>query len=303
MPHGKTSFSHYRFCQLRSKSANAREPVPWHEVSCPFPGSLGPPPGAGLRREDRWAGVLTTESTRARKGMREIPPARAAHAPGVSPSRSVDGPEKGPMMVSLRLKEYSPLELIQLTRDIVAALTDNPEVPVPQPPLPVLTANADRLAAAMDAYEAALTAAAVALAQRNAALRALKASLNAEARTVDNAAQGNPAIIERAAMGVRAPRSVPQPMPPPGNLRVTYTETPGALDLRWDTVPRVRNYTIELTTDPDAAGGWTPLPDKPTQAHWRVSGLVSGQRYWFRVRANGVKGVSPAGDPVCRMAP
>jgi hypothetical protein len=65
----------------------------------------------------------------------------------------------------------------------------------------------------------------------------------------------------------------------------------------------VRNYTIEVTTDPDATAGWTPLLDKPTQAHHRVTGLVSGQKYWFRVRANGVKGTGPAGDPVCRMAP
>lgn len=224
-------------------------------------------------------------------------------APGVSFDGQVQGLGKDKMKVALKLYQYTPLELIQLTRDIVTAMTGNAAFPAPTPPLTSLTAAADTVAAKIDAYEAARVAATVAMTERDAAVSALIALLNDEANTVQTVSGGDPAIIQSAGMGVRAPNTPPQPMPQPVNLRVDFTDASGELELRWKAIPRVRNYVVEMTSDPAAAAGWSALAFQPTSARYLVDGLTSGQKYWFRIRANGVKGPGPASDPASRIAP
>lgn len=224
-------------------------------------------------------------------------------APGVAYDGSSSGLKNNRMQVVLKLYEYTPLELVQLTGEIVSAMSGNPAFQTPNPPLTALTAAANTVAEKIDAYEAARNAAAVALAERDSAIATLSDLLETEAEFVGNVAGDDPAIVYSAGMGLRAPRTPAPPMPPPANLRVFFTDAPGTLELRWDPVRRVRNYTVEMHEDPLSDTGWIVLPDPRTPARRIVTGLVTGRKYWFRVRANGVKDSGPASDPVCRIAP
>ena len=103
------------------------------------------------------------------------------------------------MKVALKLYQYTPLELIQLTNDLVTAMTGNAAFPTPNPPLSALTAGANAVAEKIDAYEAARVAAAVALSERDAAITALNALLTDEANTVQTISGGDPAIITELA--------------------------------------------------------------------------------------------------------
>jgi hypothetical protein len=77
-------------------------------------------------------------------------------------------------------------------------------------------------------------------------------------------------------------------------------EMPGQVALAWNPVPNARSYTLQQTQDITAPGSWINVLNC-TKGKLSVSGLVVGQRYWFRVAAIGSAGQGPFGEPASRI--
>lgn len=91
------------------------------------------------------------------------------------------------------------------------------------------------------------------------------------------------------------------PMPKVEGLSATQGEAEGEIDLQWTPVRRgLRIYEIESA--PEASGPWTYL-EGATKSSITLTGLTSGKRYWFRVKATGTSGSGAPSESVTRMAP
>lgn len=156
------------------------------------------------------------------------------------------------------------------------------------------------------------TAAAHASHNRIAALRSdLKAEISKrKARLADarSAAAGTainlciatnyqPAAMQAAGLDLAAPNTAPVGVAAaPTNLRAVPTAGEGAAQLRWQRTVRRCTFEIEWHADPPAADRWHQ-ETSCTQAKCLVNGLVSGAKYWFRVRAINAHGASAWSQP------
>src|ERR1051326_1279582 len=100
-------------------------------------------------------------------------------------------------------------QIVQLTTNIIAALTGNANFTTPSPTLVELGAARDLASDKIDAYEVAADAAATALSNRDLALEDVRVKLTSLASYVDGIAQGSENIIPSAGMPIR---STPAPV-------------------------------------------------------------------------------------------
>ncbi len=87
----------------------------------------------------------------------------------------------------------------------------------------------------------------------------------------------------------------------PANLRGTPTTKDGEVQLRWQRPQRRCAFEVQWHRDPPADDGWTPASTCMRQS-CVVKGLVSGRKYWFRVRAHTATGPGPWSQLVCVRA-
>jgi hypothetical protein len=101
-----------------------------------------------------------------------------------------------------------------------------------------------------------------------------------------------PADVLAAGLDLAASTKTSVGLPaPPLNLRAVPTAGEGEAQLRWQRTVRRCVFEIEWHTDPTAVDGWHRAATC-TKAKCLVKGLVSGGKYWFRVRANNAHGAS-----------
>ena len=86
----------------------------------------------------------------------------------------------------------------------------------------------------------------------------------------------------------RAPVGLPDA---PTNLRAVPTAGEGEALLRWRRTVRRCTFEIEWHADPPDADRWQ-REGSATKAKFLAKGLVSGAKYWFRVRATNAYGPS-----------
>ena len=103
-------------------------------------------------------------------------------------------------------------------------------------------------------------------------------------------------------MPTRAQPSASTMPPAPTGLLAAAGDHDGQIDLQWDKVSRARSYVVEQSPDPPTATSWTNSATV-VKTEAAITGLTSGQRYWFRVAAVGAKGQSAWSDPATKMAP
>ena len=113
----------------------------------------------------------------------------------------------------------------------------------------------------------------------------------------------NPGVeskILSAAVQVRAVAAPIGDLLAPENLRASFGDTAGEIDLIWDRVRGAVSYVIdcrELT-----ATAWT-FAKNSTKSRATVTGLTPGKTYVFRVHAVGAAGDGPFSDEATKMAP
>ena len=102
----------------------------------------------------------------------------------------------------------------------------------------------------------------------------------------------DPAKILAVGLDVHASNQTPVGLPAaPMNLHATPTDSEGEVKLRWQRTVRRCAFEVQWHTDPPDADHWHP-EDTCFKQKCLVKGLVSGGKYWFRVRATNAHGQS-----------
>lgn len=204
--------------------------------------------------------------------------------------------------IKLNLKELSASEKIAKAKQIISALTGNPAFPTPQPALTLITAAAEKLQTSLNDAQ---TARQTAITKTNIAHTDeddLEGVLRQSAAYVESMAGDDEAKILSAGMSIRSAASSRPVSAAPGGLTATEGDHDGELDLSWDKVNTAKSYEIQQSPDPPTGTSWAHAAVS-TKSSATVSGLTSGTRYWFRVRAVTAAGPSGWSDPATKIAP
>lgn len=204
--------------------------------------------------------------------------------------------------VRLRLSRTPVPELLELTQQIVSAMTGNPDFATPNPPLASVTGAADALSKANNTANQARMDSKAKTVLANEQADNLRGLLTSLASYVENIASGKEAVINGAGMDVKAPASAGAVPSVVTGLEATTGDNDGELDLSWNSIDGASSYLAErsLTAPPTAA--WE-LQGAVTKSRMTADGLESGKRYWFRVAAVGAKGQGGWSDIASRIAP
>ena len=105
-----------------------------------------------------------------------------------------------------------------------------------------------------------------------------------------------------AGFAVAAPAAAAGPMTAPQDLNVTMGDSDGSLDWHCHPVAGASGMEPQTTTTPTDPASWksqTPV----TQSSGTLTGLISGQRHYVRLRAIGPLGPGPWSDEASKMVP
>ena len=119
-----------------------------------------------------------------------------------------------------------------------------------------------------------------------------------------NSKSTDEAILQTSGFDVYIPsEKVPVELVQVQNLSATEGDNDGEIDLQWDRVSGATAYGMQQSLDPNNPTNWTNLEGVGKTSKTTVSGLTSGTKYWFRVRAK--RGNESAGwsDPATKVAP
>lgn len=193
-------------------------------------------------------------------------------------------------IVVLRLAKLSISEIVSKARFIVTSMTGNPYFTSPTPTLSSILAAATALE---DAAEDARVGSKEDTAVMNKRRDELDALLSNAGLYVQSVANNDPdigdIIIYSAGMDVKHNEGGQ-----PRTFKVFNTELPGRVRIRTASAGQRSGYEWEFSTDQNE---WTAV-DSTLQSATVIDGLISGTRYYFRVRALTKKGYGPWQDPI-----
>ncbi len=200
----------------------------------------------------------------------------------------------------LKLKDKSVLEKVQLGKMVVIAMDENVATfPTPNPPLSDVQEAALTLEAAEQTYKE--KPGEVQKIARDNAEADLDDKLTNLRGYVDSIAQGRAEIIALSGMEVsRDPTS--HTMTPPQDLRITFTENEGELQLKWKSVDGAKSYLVQQCNDPLNTNTWQHAAVS-TKTSYLLTGLTSTDRMWIRVAAIGASGQGGWSDPAVKTVP
>jgi len=208
--------------------------------------------------------------------------------------------------IKLDLKNKNDDTLRNFATEHQAAIADNPRFPDPVPDAPDFDGALAAFSAKLDAIAAARTALAALLAEKRDLRAALETRLNGRANHVEITAGSDPAAIRSAGFEPRARRTSTSRIAPPQNLTATMGVNAGEVILTCAPVRKARAYLIDLRDHdgaPPAETGWRQAR-VASRSTATVTGLVSGRKYAFRIRALGPNDLeSPWSDEAVCMAP
>jgi hypothetical protein len=194
------------------------------------------------------------------------------------------------------------VQVIQFAKQVHAALSGNPNVPAPNPPLPALQNLIATAESNIDAYEAEKAILRNKKKLRDEVMKALCNGLRLEADAVQAATGGDP--DKMATTGFRAGKR-PCPVGTPAQVtRLVLEAGPieGVLKAWWKPVRGVKVYEIETCLGAIGANPWT-YKGTATKAKAAINSFVSGTRIWLHVRAIGAAGPGPWSDPAVKTVP
>ena len=118
---------------------------------------------------------------------------------------------------------------------------------------------------------------------------------------VDGVAKGDETIIRSAGMEVKkqkTPAGVPAQV---AGLEAHSGSMERAIDLNWKSVFGKLIYLVYMKADGEADDQYK-LVAKPSKSKVTIEGLISGNKYWFRVEAVGSAGTGALSDPAMSRA-
>ena len=203
--------------------------------------------------------------------------------------------------IKLNLRQAIP-DKLQTGRQIIAAMTNNPNFATPHPSLADVTTSLTTLD---EAYKAHQIAKSDARAKANVADDAeiqFDSQFRKLAAYVESIADTDETIIASAGMQTKAARTTPSTLSAPGALSASAGNHEGEIDLTWKKVENSKSYIIQISPDPPSADSWGHA-ETVTVASKTIQNLTSGKKYWFRVAAIGSLGQSGWSEPATRIAP
>ncbi len=204
-------------------------------------------------------------------------------------------------LIKLGLQTLSVADKIQFGRQIVQAMTDNPNFPTPTPTLPKLSEGSLELEDAYNNAQAARQAAKARTSVQDDRAVELDWFITQMALYVESASDGDKAKIESAGFSVRNPATPVGALPAPVDLQVAPSEHAGTADASWKPVRGAKAYAIERAEDAPALD-WAVIGTS-TKKEATLNSMVSRSKYWFRVAAIGAAGQSAYSEPVPLYAP
>jgi len=206
-------------------------------------------------------------------------------------------------MSKIKLNLRTPVpEKLQTARQIVAAMTNNPNFTSPHPPLPDIISSLSTLDEAYKAHQVAKTDARTKASAADDAEIQLDRLLRKLAAYVESIADTDETIIASAGMQTKSSRTTPSIVVAPEALSASAGNREGEIDLSWRKVDNAKSYIIQSSADPPSAESWSHA-ETVTVANKTIQNLTSGKKYWFRVAAVGSLGQSGWSEPATRIAP
>lgn len=200
---------------------------------------------------------------------------------------------------ALKLKQKKDIDLRAFAQAIVNAITDNAHFPGPDPALAALAAAATGYSDALADLRVKEAAYQAAVNRKGEARKALEAALTAMAAQVETVSQGRAEVILSAGMNVKGGNTRLRRLEAPGDLRAKPSSFEGEIIIDCDPVHGARIYEVEFKSR--AEGGDWQRGGMVTKSKARISNLVPGALYTFRMRAVGAPGHGPWSDEaVCR---
>lgn len=204
----------------------------------------------------------------------------------------------------LGFKTLTNEEKLRLTRLVADRMGENATLfPSPNPPLVTLINQVEAIEARI-AARASLEQQAQALSiEIRGLFDGLENLMGREVDYVHLIANGDANKVAASGFPLAGTPGLPVEMPKVEGLQASYGDADGTIDLQWDPVPcKARLYSVEVSEAADGQSGWSLLLQQ-SSSRATVSGLISGKRYWFRVRAIGSAGPGAPSDAVTRTAP
>jgi hypothetical protein len=203
----------------------------------------------------------------------------------------------------LNFRNLSVTAKLAKAKQIVTALTGNPNFPNPNPSLSAVIAVIMQTETTLAERDAAQQLAKTKTTELNTLEDKLDRVLSQLAAYVDSAAGGDEVKILSAGLDTRAAATSTTNNPTqPERLHVTAGDHEGELDASWDTVPGARSYVIETSEDPPTPTSWKHT-GVSTKSRYTIERLESGKRHWVRVAAINTIGQSGWSDPAMKIAP
>lgn len=169
-------------------------------------------------------------------------------------------------------------------------------------PTPTLAALALAREALVEANAAAKDGGRSAHLAKRLAMKDLRGLLRDLSGYVVSIAAGSEQVIVSSGFDVRRRSEPASALQVPGDLVARFTEFPGEVDLNWRSDRAVRlNQVFINAEDPADESKWVSV-GTTTKSRFRVTGLVTGKYYWFRVQSTGVAGRSPMSDVAKSLA-
>jgi len=197
----------------------------------------------------------------------------------------------------LKLKDYATAH-----RD---AMVGNANFPSPEPTPAVFNAALNSYETKLDQITAAEIAMQAMRADRDTLRTLLEVELNGRGEYVGKASGGDAANILSAGFEVQADATPTTNMAKPDGVTATMGDNPGEIDVSCHAVAKAKSYIYEIREHSDTAapGPWGGTK-VGTRSSVTFSGLVSGRKYSFRIRALGPNELeSPWSDEAICMAP
>ena len=185
--------------------------------------------------------------------------------------------------------------IFQINLDAIEA---NPLVfATPDPTLAVCRAANEALAEKLNQINQLEAQLAMARVERDQMARNVLARRSELATYVAGVAKGDPAILLLGGFEVAAPPGPAPEMPKVSGNTLASGETEGTALGRWNPEPGAKSYEVAIAGN-GHDGPWN-FYQCVSVAQVEISGQVSGQKLWSRVRAVNKNGRGPWSDPAC----
>ncbi len=181
--------------------------------------------------------------------------------------------------VAMRMNTLTPLLLAAFGKHVVSSMTGNVYFTTPSPTLAAINTAIASLEAAISVAKRGDTASTSDMHAKKKVLHDLLKLLGAYIEGVANLDPANAATIAKSSgAGIKN-----DPKPRPSGFRLQLPGLPGEVKL-FTTAVKSAVYKWQYTTNPADPTTWVTYAEASI-AHILVTGLTSGQRYYFRVAA------------------